>query len=131
MPNAAHVVALVLVIASACTGDPSKDPPLFSCHGHPQSFEVPDGKVSSALTVDVTVHNVTVTARDLDRNREVTNTETYPVMDHGFALDLPFGRYDIEITDETNAMLARYPDVVVNGEVTLDAASVTQRPSER
>jgi hypothetical protein len=120
----------MLVIAPACVGDPSKDPPLFSCHGSPQSFEVPDGKVVSALTLASTVHNVTVTARDLDQNREVTNTETYPVLDHGFALDLPFGHYAIEITDETNAMLARYPDVVVDGEVTLDAPSVAQRSSE-
>jgi hypothetical protein len=44
-----------------------------------------------------------------------------------FALDLPFGHYDIEVTDETNAILARYPDVVVDGEVTLDAPSVGQR----
>ena len=79
------------------------------------------GKVVSALTLGPTVHNVTVTARDLDQNREVTNTETYPVLDHGFALDLPFGHYDIELTDDTNAMLARYLDVVVDGEVTLDA----------
>jgi hypothetical protein len=125
MPNAAHVVALMLVIASACTPDPNQGVQLFSCHGQPQTF--PDGKVSSALTVDGTVHDVTVTARDLDRNCEVTNTETYSVLDHGFALDLPFGHYDIEITDESNAMLARYPDVVVDGEVTLDA----QQPSER
>jgi len=124
MSNAARAVALVLVIAPACTGDPNKDPPLFSCHGTPQSFEAPDGKVVSSLTLNATVHNVTVAARDLDQNREVTNTETYPLLDHGFTLDLPFGHYDIEITDETNAMLARYPDVVVDGDVTLGAPSV-------
>jgi len=119
MPNAAHAFALALVIASACTNDPNEGVPLFSCHGQPQTF--PDGKMSSALTVDPAVHNVTVTARDLDRDREVTNTETYPVLDHGFALDLPYGHYDIEITDETNAMLARYADIVVDGDVRLDA----------
>lgn len=126
MPNAAHVVALLLVIASACTNDPNQGVQLFSCHGHPVTFP-PDGTVSSALTVDATVHNVTVSARDLDRNREVTNTETYPVLDHGFALDLPFGHYDIEITDDTNAMLARYPDVVVDGDVILDAQPSSAR----
>jgi hypothetical protein len=127
MSKATNVVALMLVIAPACTGNPQKDPPLFSCHGHPVSGEVPDGKVVSAMTLEATVHSVTVTARDLDQNREVTNTETYPVLDHGFALDLPFGHYDIEVTDETNAILARYPDVVVDGEVTLEAPSVGQR----
>ena len=125
MPNAVHVVALALVIASACTNDPNQGVPLFSCHGQPQTF--PDGKVTSALTMDATVHNVTVTARDLDRNREVTNTETYPVLDHGFALDLPYGHYDIEITDEANVMLARYPDVVVDGDVTLHAQRTSVR----
>jgi hypothetical protein len=127
MSKATKVVAFMLVIAPACTGNPQKDPPLYSCHGRPQSGEAPDGKVVSAMTLGVTVHNVTVTARDVDQNREVTNTETYPVLDHGFALDLPFGRYDIEVTDERNAILAHYPDVVVDGEVTLDAPSVGPR----
>ena len=77
--------------------------------------------------MDATVHNVTATARDLSRNREVTNAETYPVLDHGFARDLPLGHYDIEITDETNVVLARYPYVVVDGDVSLDA----HRSSER
>ncbi len=114
-------VALVFLIAPAC--DPNSSNPWFrppsgqqGCQGSQQSYEAQNGKVVSA-----------VTAHDLDENREVTNTETYPVFDHGFALDLPFGHYDIEITDETNAMLARYPDVAVDGEVTLDASSVAQR----
>ncbi|MEO8844373.1 MAG: hypothetical protein ABI704_22505 [Kofleriaceae bacterium] len=122
------------MIAPAC--DPNSSNPWFrppggssqqGCQGSQQSYDAQDGKVVSAVTLGPTVHNVTVTARDLDENREVTNTETYPILDHGFALDLPFGHYDIEITNETNAMLARYPDVVVDGEVTLDAPSVAQR----
>jgi hypothetical protein len=125
----------MFVIAPAC--DPNSTNPWFrgtpnsspqqGCQGSQQSYEAQDGKVMSSLTLGPTVHNVTVTARDLDQNREVTNTETYPVLDHGFALDLPLGHYDIEITDETNAMLARYPDVVVDGDVTLDAPSVARR----
>jgi hypothetical protein len=95
--------------------------------GCTKAQEVPAGKVTSGLTLNPDIHNVTVSARDLDENREVTNTETYPVLDHGFALDLPFGHYDIELTDETNAMLARYLDVVVDGEVTIDAPTFEHR----
>lgn len=121
--------ALVFLIGPACAGSPpDKVGPeiVQGCSGSkPQA--VPAGKVTSALTLSPSVHDVTVSARDLDENREVTNTETYPVLDHGFDLDLPFGHYDIEVTDETNAILARYRDVVVDGEVTLDAPTFERR----
>ena len=122
-------VALIFLIGPACNDPNHPGPnPWFNAPAGSQGCQGSqpnrDGKITSALTLSPPVHNVTVTARSLDENREVTNTETYPILDHGFALDLPFGHYDIEVTDETNAILAHYRDVVVDGEVTLDGPSV-------
>lgn len=129
MSKLAIGVALVFLFGPACAGSPpdTVTPSLVQGCTNSKPQAVPAGKVTSALTLSPSVHNVTVSARDLDEDREVTNTETYPVLDHGFALDLPFGHYDVEVTDETNAMLARYLDVVVDGEVTLDAPTFDQR----
>lgn len=126
MSKPAIGVALVFLLGPACAGSPPDTVTPSIVQGCTKAQEVPAGKATSALTLSPSIHNVTVSARDLDENREVTNTETYPVLDHGFALDLPFGHYDIELTDETNAMLARYLDVVVDGDVTIDAPTFEQ-----
>src|SRR5258708_2685498 len=100
-------------------------PLLTGTHGEPGT-----GEVSSHLTLGSTFHDVTVSARDLNANREITNTETYPVLDHGFALELPAGRYDIELTDARDHMIARYPGVVVNGDMSLGAPIVSDVPAQ-
>ena len=109
-------VALVFVIIpAACTKDPNTQQQGCAVTKSPAQV----GSVSSQLTLGSNVHDVTVSAVDLDANREVTNTETYPVLDHGFTLDLPYGRYDIEVSDATGKLIARYPGVEVDGDVHL------------
>jgi hypothetical protein len=118
-------VALMFVVIPACTTDPNTQKP--GCKTSNGS-SAQAGTVSSALTLGPDVHNVTVSALDLDANREVTNTATYPVLVRGFALDLPFGRYDIELTDDANKLVARYPNVEVDGDIVLGAPLVPSRP---
>jgi len=125
MSKAFMFVALVFIIIPACTTDPNTQKPVgCQTNGSPAQA----GSVSSALTLGPDVHGVTVTALDLDANREVTNTQTLPTLDHGFTLDLPYGHYDIEVTDATNQVVARYPSVEVDGDIVLAPPVASSRP---
>jgi len=75
--------------------------------------------VSSASTFATTLDAITVSAFDLDADGELTNSETYPTLDHGFTLELPAGRYDVELTDANDHLIARWPEIVVDGTVVL------------
>lgn len=122
MYKALAFVTLIFVVIPACTTDPNTQKPVPAGCGS-NGAPAQAGSVSSAMTLAPGVHDVTVRALDLDSNRELTNSETYPVLDHGFKLDLPYGHYDIEVTDSANRVVARYPGVDVNGDVTLGAPS--------
>ena len=127
MTKAFMFVALVFIIIPACTKDPNTGQPMNGCQPS-NGASAQAGSVSSALTMGPDVHDVTVSALNLDANREVTNTETYAVLDHGFSLDLPYGRYDIELTDAANKVIARYPGVVVDGDIKLGAPVASLQP---
>ena len=113
-------VALLFIVIPACTENSNTNQPKVACQGSNGS-SARSGSVSSPLTLGPEVRGVTVSALDLDANREVTNTETYQVLDRGFALDLPFGRYDIELTDASKKLIARFPSVEVDGDIVLSA----------
>ena|SRR5260221_12369647 len=78
-----------------------------------------DGAVTSTWTGDRALRDVTVVARDLGGDGTIVNSETYPRFDQGFKLDLPGGRYTIDVTDAADHVIATYPDVVVDGEMTI------------
>jgi hypothetical protein len=82
-----------------------------------------DGSVSTAWTGHGELHDITVVARDVGGDDTIVNSETYATFDHGFKLDLPGGRYKIEVTDAAQHVLATYAEVVVDGEVTVGAPS--------
>jgi len=121
--------AFMFIAIPACNNDPNANSG-FSVQGCGSTNGNPtwarDGQVSGSLNLGSSVHDVTVSALDLDANRAITNTETYPGLDHGFALDLPGGHYDIEVTDDKNALIARYEDIVVDGDVALDAPTLAK-----
>jgi hypothetical protein len=80
-----------------------------------------DGGVTSTWTGAGALRDVTVVARALGGDGTIVNSETYPRLDQGFKLDLPGGRYTIDVTDAADHVIATYPEVVVDGEVTIGA----------
>jgi hypothetical protein len=123
MRNAVSVASLIMfaTLGTACL-DHTAAPwePGGGVYGRPSYM---DGAVSSPA---IEANNVTVAARDVGGDGTIVNSETYTSLDHGFKLDLPGGRYAIDITDAVGHVIATYPDVTVDGDVTVDAPQAAQ-----
>jgi len=65
------------------------------------------------------IEALTLTARDVGGDGAIINSETYTDLDHGFALELPGGKYKLDVTDPSGLVLASYNNVVVDGDVKL------------
>jgi hypothetical protein len=110
-------VALVLTLALAATACLDNTPAPWQSGGGVYA----DGSVTSPWDGAGDLQDITVAAREVGGDPTIVNSETYARFDHGFKLDLPGGRYTIDVKDAADHVIATYPDVVVDGEVTIGA----------
>ena len=88
--------------------------------------ELRSGMVSGEFTTDQIRRNnagelasVTLTAHDITSKTTIVNSDNYTQLDRGFALELPGGTYELDVTDPSGHVLESYDNVVVDGDVKL------------
>jgi len=116
-------VLLLLVFATTGTACLDNTPAPWEPGGGVYGSSYRDGVVTSPA---IDGKNITVAARDVGGDGTIINSETYASLDQGFQLDLPGGRYTIDVTDAAGHVIATYPDVTVDGDVTVGAPQAAQ-----